>query len=290
MSGIARAPTRARAPARSSSSSRDGARRRAPTRARRDRARASRVVARASAPATESYSFFNLARAEFPENWREPAVKVRYEDSALDLALMAWFTAKIGAAIDAPKPKEISYDEFIALCFLQMKGRDAVGMGDVTAGVIRSLVPPGGNAAFRALFPPNRFSCELNATITKIVFAWMVGPMEVETTTENDLGIEMASKVHIKKCRWLQESGCTAMCVNMCKCATQEVFTDDFGLPLTIKPNFENKSCDFYFGLTPPPIEKDEALLFGCNALCATAAPDSEGTPCHKLRPYEGEL
>ena len=124
MSGIARAPTRARAPARSSSSSRDGARRRAPTRARRDRARASRVVARASAPATESYSFFNLARAEFPENWREPAVKVRYEDSALDLALMAWFTAKIGAAIDAPKPKEISYDEFIALCFLQMKGRE----------------------------------------------------------------------------------------------------------------------------------------------------------------------
>ena len=149
-------------------------------------------------------------------------------------------------------------------------------------------MPPGGSAVFKTLFPLNKFSCELNATITKIVFAWMVGPMTVETTMDNDLGIEMASKVHIKKCRWLQESGCTAMCVNMCKCATQEVFTDDFGLPLTIKPNFEDKSCDFYFGLTPPPVEKDEALLFGCNAACATAAPDSEGRPCHKLRPYEG--
>jgi hypothetical protein len=239
-------------------------------------------------PITESYSFFNLAKAEFPPNWDEPGVKVGYEDSPLDLAIMAWFMRKIGMAIGAPPPGEVSYDAFIALCFLQMKGRDAVGMGDVTAGVIRSLVPPGGNAVFKALFPLNKFSCELNASITKLVFAWMVGPMEVEETSENDLGIEMASKVHIKKCRWLQESGCTAMCVNMCKCATQEVFTDDFGLPLTIRPNFEDKSCDFYFGLTPPPIENDEALLFGCNATCSTAAPNSEGVPCHKLRPYKG--
>ena len=253
---------------------------------RRARARG-RVRARST---TESYSFFDLARAEFPENWRDPAARVSYADSALDLALMGWFATRIARAIDAPRPREVSYEEFIALCFLQMRGRDAVGMTDVTSGVIRSLVPPGGNAAFRALFPANKFSCELNATITKIVFAWMVGPMEVQKTMDNDLGIEMASKVHIKKCRWLQESGCTAMCVNMCKCATQEVFNEDFGLPLTIKPNFEDKSCDFYFGLTPPPIEQDEALLFGCNAMCKTAAPDSEGKPCHKLRPHESSL
>ena len=252
------------------------------------RRRRGTAFARAEASTTESYSFMNLARAEFPSDWRDPGVKVRYEDSPLDLAIMAWFMRKIGMAIDVQPPSKVSYEEFIALCFLQMRGRDAIGMGDVTSGVIRSLVPPGGDAVFKKLFPLNQFSCELNATITKIVFAWMVGPMEVESTVENDLGIEMASKVHIKKCRWLQESGCTAMCVNMCKTATQEVFTDDFGLPLTIKPNFEDKSCDFYFGLSPPPIEKDEALLFGCNASCAAAAPNSDGEPCHKLRPYEG--
>jgi hypothetical protein len=32
-------------------------------------------------------------------------------------------------AIDVPMPKEISYDSFIALCFMQMKGRDANGGG-----------------------------------------------------------------------------------------------------------------------------------------------------------------
>ena len=67
--------------------------------------------------------------------------------------------------------------------------------------------------------------------------------------------------------------------------ATQDFFRDDFGLPLTIKPNFEDKSCDFYFGLTPPPIEEDEALTFGCNATCGTALDVGvEGKPCHKLR------
>ena len=66
------------------------------------------------------------------------------------------------------------------------------------------------------LFPTNKFSLELNAAICKIVFAWMVGPMEVESTTENDLGEMIASKVRIKKCR-------------MCKTATKDFFRDDFG-------------------------------------------------------------
>ena len=234
------------------------------------------VSARSSTPDAadahaEPYSFFNLATAEFPSDWTSPTARVSYRDSPLDLALMAWFMRKIAMAIDTPMPSNISYDEFIALCFLQMQGRDPNGQRDITLGIMRSLMPPGGDKIFRKLFPTNKFSLELNATICKIVFAWMVGPMEVESTTENDLGEMIASKVHIKKCRWLQESGCTGMCVNMCKTATQDFFVNDFGLPLTIKPNFEDKSCDFYFGLTPPPIEKDEALTFGCNSTCGTA-------------------
>ena len=98
-----------------------------------------------------------------------------------------------------------------------MRGRDPDGQRDITLGIMRSLMPPGGDKVFRKLFPTNKFSLELNATICKVVFAWMVGPMTVEKTDENDLREEMASRVHIKKCRWLQESGCTGMCVNMCK-------------------------------------------------------------------------
>lgn len=242
-----------------------------------------------SAPApgfTEPYSFFDLASAEFPDDWRSPTARVVHRDSPLDIALMAWFSRKIATAIDAPVPSNVSYDEFIALCFLQMRGRDFDGQRDITLGIMRSLMPPGGDKVFRALFPTTKWSLELNAVITKVVFAWMVGPMEVMETDENDLGQTMASRVHIKKCRWLQESGCTAMCVNMCKTATQDFFVNDFGMPLTIKPNFEDKSCDFYFGLTPPPIEEDEALTFGCSALCATGKVNRrEREPPTRRRP-----
>jgi hypothetical protein len=220
---------------------------------------------------TEPYSFLNLARAEFPDGWKSPAARVQFSDSPLDLALMAWFMRKIAMAIDTPMPGTISYDAFIALCFVQMKGRDPNGQRDITLGIMKSLMPPGGDKVFRALFPTSKWSLELNAAITKVVFAWMVGPMEVQSTAENDLGEEMLSKVHITKCRWLQESGCTGMCVNMCKTATQDFFCNDFGLPLTIKPNAEDMSCDFYFGLTPPPIEEDEALTFSCTSTCSTA-------------------
>ena len=106
--------------------------------------------------------------------------------------------------------------------------------------ILTSLMPPGGEKVFQKLFPLNKFSLELNAKICQIVFAWMVGPMTVETTTENDLNENIASKVQITKCRWLQESGCTGMCVNMCKTTTQDFFTNTFNMPLTIKPNFED--------------------------------------------------
>jgi len=238
---------------------------------------------------TESYSFFGLARAEFPENWDQPNNKIKYSDSPLDLFIMGWFMRKISMALDAPfDAANISYDAFIALCFLQMKGRDPDGQRQITMDVLTSLMPPGGEKVFQKLFPLNKFSLELNAKICQIVFAWMVGPMTVETTTENDLNEPIASKVQIAKCRWLQESGCTGMCVNMCKTTTQDFFTDTFNMPLTIKPNFEDKSCAFYFGQTPPPIEQDEALLFGCNQSCSTGLNvGEENVPCHKLRKHE---
>ena len=53
-------------------------------------------------------------------------------------------------------------------------------------------------------------------------------------------------------------------CVNMCKMPTQTFFTEDFGLPLTMKPNFDDLSCEMIFGQLPPPLEQDEAYLQPC--------------------------
>lgn len=152
---------------------------------------------------------------------------------------------------------------------------------------------------------------------------------------------EQRSIVHIKKCRYLESSGCVGMCINMCKvrgwtaqgrrrrrlaagtlllaacvstedssagigalvvdCThtsplflpldaqllpqptqtlllflllqvpTQNFFTDDFGLPLTMKPDFQTLSCDMIFGQAPPPIEQDEAYSQSCLSQCTLA-------------------
>jgi hypothetical protein len=59
--------------------------------------------------------------------------------------------------------------------------------------------------------------------------------------------------------RYLENSGCVGMCVNMCKIPTQDFFTNDFGLPLTMTPS---KSYDFDI----------------CVASCHTFAVISTGT------------
>jgi hypothetical protein len=41
----------------------------------------------------------------------------------------------------------------------------------------------------------------------------------------------------IEKCQYLESSGCVGMCVNMCKVPTQDFFTNEFGLPLTMNPS-----------------------------------------------------
>lgn len=81
-----------------------------------------------------------------------------------------------------------------------------------------------------------QWSAEVNARITTTFFAWLVGPMDLEVhdVTFKGMDQQWKSKVHIKKCRYLEQSGCVGMCVNMCQQPTQSFFTDKVGLPLTM--------------------------------------------------------
>ena len=55
---------------------------------------------------------------------------------------------------------------------------------------------------------------------------------------------------------------------------SQEFFTNGVGLPLTMVPNFETRSCSFIFGATPPPLE--------ATRLHATFSKISVVTSCSK--------
>ena len=64
-----------------------------------------------------------------------------------------------------------------------------------------------------------QWSAEANALITTAFFGWLVGPMDLEVLDVDFKGKQerWRSKVQIKKCRYLEQSGCVGMCVNMCK-------------------------------------------------------------------------
>ena len=123
-----------------------------------------------------------------------------------------------------------------------MRGRTAAQQREaVISGFPR--VPPW----FRRAFPYSRWGAEANARITPAFFTWLVGPAEV-VEVKLPSGERQASGVQIARCRYLAESGCTAMCVNMCKAPTQEFFTRELG---------EKKTCSLAAAAgchqAPPP-------------------------------------
>ena len=100
----------------------------------------------------ESYSFFGLARAEFPRTGTN-RTKIKYADSPSGFIHHGLVhEEKISMALGAPfDASNISYDAFIALCFLQMKGRDPDGQRQITMDVLTSLMPPGGESVSKTV-------------------------------------------------------------------------------------------------------------------------------------------
>eukprot|EP00246_Nothoceros_aenigmaticus_P013064 TRINITY_DN4333_c0_g1_i1.p1 TRINITY_DN4333_c0_g1~~TRINITY_DN4333_c0_g1_i1.p1 ORF type:complete len:259 (-),score=35.82 TRINITY_DN4333_c0_g1_i1:317-1093(-) len=210
----------------------------------------------------------------------EPApfgVKTKYRDSIFDKAFMALFQRKMenltGKTTAIP-----GYDGFVDISRGVMQGRNAKEQQAAVREVLLSTLPPGAPEQFKKLFPPSKFACELNAAITVPFFQWLVGPAERVEVEVN--GEKQMSGVKIKKCRYLEVSGCVGMCVNMCKVPTQDFFTNDFGLPVTMNPNYEDMSCEMIFGQQPPPLEEDKALQQACyTQFCPIAQPKSELCP-----------
>lgn len=166
-------------------------------------------------------------------------------------------------------------------------------MVDVSRALMRGRTPaqqrdaviagfPSVPAWFRKAFPYSKWGAELNARITPAFFSWLVGPASVEEGIV-DGGIVQASTVRIEKCRYLDESGCVAMCANLCKAPVQEFFTRELGMPLTMEPDFETKECVMVFGKTPPPIEADPGLVSAaCLGECPTRR-EAGGGACWQL-------
>ncbi|OEL19873.1 hypothetical protein BAE44_0019108 [Dichanthelium oligosanthes] len=78
-------------------------------------------------------------------------------------------------------------------------------------------------------------------------------------------------EVFVEKCKYLEESKCLGICINTCKLPTQTFFKDHMGVDLYMEPNFEDYSCQFNFGVPPPPLDADKALKEPCLDICTNA-------------------
>ena len=138
-----------------------------------------------------------------------------------------------------------------------------------------SLFPSWLPKQFSILFarPFPQFSSRMNAWATWVAGTWLMGEceindIEIDGTTYKDQGLL------VKRCRFLEESGCASICVNSCKIPTQNFFLEDMGLPLTMTPDYETHECQFSFGKLPD--EQDEF--------------DSKNTPCLSRCPTAGSM
>ena len=97
-----------------------------------------------------------------------------------------------------------------------------------------------------------------------------MGECEVNDVAVDGGEIGKSQGLLVKRCRFLEESGCASVCVNSCKIPTQNFFMQDMGLPLTMEPNYETFECQFSFGKTPTLETELEAKKTPCLMRCPT--------------------
>eukprot|EP00468_Gymnochlora_sp_CCMP2014_P004770 CAMPEP_0167766900 /NCGR_PEP_ID=MMETSP0110_2-20121227/15677_1 /TAXON_ID=629695 /ORGANISM="Gymnochlora sp., Strain CCMP2014" /LENGTH=600 /DNA_ID=CAMNT_0007655131 /DNA_START=240 /DNA_END=2042 /DNA_ORIENTATION=- len=114
---------------------------------------------------------------------------------------------------------------------------------------------------------PTPLASFFTALFTPTVFGFLVGPSALNSTRD----LRPFQGVRVERCRFLYETGCKGLCVNMCKIPTQRFFEEEMGFPMEMRPNFETCECTLSYGVAPIPLEQDSEVpkpcLTGCPSL-----------------------
>ncbi|XP_015692891.1 beta-carotene isomerase D27, chloroplastic [Oryza brachyantha] len=196
-----------------------------------------------------------------------------HQPSFADDLLLAFFRAKMVEEVgwDSEKP---GYTGLIEVANrLMTRGKSALETEQSAVRVLQSLFPPLLLVLFKALLAPiadGQLASMMVARATALSCQWLMGPCSVNSVTLSD-GKSLSSGVFVEKCKYLEESKCLGICINTCKLPTQSFFNDHMGVDLYMEPNFEDYSCQFNFGVPPPPLDTDKALKEPCLDICTNA-------------------
>lgn len=141
----------------------------------------------------------------------------------------------------------------------------------------------------RTFFRENEYSPALLALFAKYFLVFLVGDMTLtgirrdneqevmmstSYTTNNDNGNELAilgsgGGLLVERCRVLEGSNCKGICAKMCKVPTERFFAEEWGMPLSMEPNFESGACQLRFGVAPLNLDEDVTIPKGCLGRCS---------------------
>ncbi|KAG9457853.1 hypothetical protein H6P81_002361 [Aristolochia fimbriata] len=203
----------------------------------------------------------------------EVAAKSEYKPGITDDWFLGIFRAKLVEEVgwDSEKP---GYDGLMEVVnYLMMKGGRDSEIEEASVRVLVSLFPSWLLELYKLLVSPiarGKVAAIMVARVTAITCQWLMGTCSVNTI-ELPNGSSWQSGVFVEKCKYLEESKCIGICINTCKLPTQTFFKDHMGIPLTMEPNFSDFSCQFKFGVLPPPPEQDAVFQEPCLQTCPNA-------------------
>eukprot|EP00566_Odontella_aurita_P015772 CAMPEP_0113526830 /NCGR_PEP_ID=MMETSP0015_2-20120614/960_1 /TAXON_ID=2838 /ORGANISM="Odontella" /LENGTH=284 /DNA_ID=CAMNT_0000425201 /DNA_START=161 /DNA_END=1015 /DNA_ORIENTATION=- /assembly_acc=CAM_ASM_000160 len=193
----------------------------------------------------------------------------------LDDIFMALFRTRLAerVGVDSNLPKNDYQGLMELVAAMNARFSDRRDVQKIAQYTLRSLFPSWLPGQFGVMFakPFPAFSSRLNAWATMMTGTWLMGECEVNDCDVDGGSVGKDQGVLVKRCRFLEESGCASVCVNSCKIPTQNFFNENMGLPLTMTPDYETGECQFSFGLTPTEVGEFDVRNTPCLSRCPTA-------------------
>ncbi|KAK9055868.1 hypothetical protein SSX86_026955 [Deinandra increscens subsp. villosa] len=216
-----------------------------------------------------------------------PISSTEYKPGVFDHVFLNLFRNKMVQEVgwDSEKP---GYDGLIDVANRLMVARTNSETKEAAVRILKSLFPPLLLELYKILIAPvaqGKLAAVMVARVTAISCQWLMGTCTVNSIDLPD-GSSLPTGVFVERCKYLEESKCVGICMNTCKLPTQEFFMDHMGVPLLMEPNFNDYSCQFKFGVSPP--EDDSTLKEPCLEVCPnatrrrTAATDTLKMNCPK--------
>ncbi|CAB9515460.1 expressed unknown protein [Seminavis robusta] len=204
-----------------------------------------------------------------------PPVVEQFEPSFLDNVLLAAFRWTLQQQSNGPRSDLPGFEGMVQelIDFRQLYGLDE--QERVSYQTLLALAGPV-PFVYRQLFSSGDFSPAVLAWFAKHLLPFLVGEMELTERSQDD---GRTGGVLVHRCRVLEGTNCKGVCAKMCKLPTQRFFAEEWGVPLSMTPNFETGQCQLAFGVEPLALEDDPTMPSGCLTRCPVGATPLASSP-----------